>query len=184
MTQRAERQRGIDAAAGQHDMGAGIAGRGDRDGAEIGVDAGDLLRQRHAAEQFADPGLAQMRRIGRKIVAAHDRDLQIHALLAHVLPTVAREGIRPWMPTRFGCRWRVGVTSVITDRAAGAGALTDGAFCMLLLPSHPYARSRHTRPTLCVVRSAGCGQFLSALSARRTPAAPPARRRGYSGGPD
>jgi glycosyltransferase 2 family protein len=59
----------------------------------------------------------------------------IYALLAQVLPSVVGEGIRVWMLTRFGCGWRVGLTSVVIDRAVGVAVLVAFAFIILLLPS-------------------------------------------------
>jgi uncharacterized membrane protein YbhN (UPF0104 family) len=59
----------------------------------------------------------------------------IYALFAQVLPSGVGEGIRAWMLTRFGCGWRVGLTSVVIDRAVGVAVLVAFAFVILLLPS-------------------------------------------------
>ena len=59
----------------------------------------------------------------------------IYALFAQVLPSVVGEGIRVWMLTRYGCGWRVGLTSVVIDRAVGVAVLVAFAFVILLLPS-------------------------------------------------
>jgi uncharacterized membrane protein YbhN (UPF0104 family) len=56
-------------------------------------------------------------------------------LFAQVLPSVAGEGIRAWMLTRFGYTWRAGLTSVTIDRGTGVFALCAFAFVILLLPS-------------------------------------------------
>ena len=59
----------------------------------------------------------------------------IYALFAQLVPSVVGEGIRAWMLTRFGCGWRVGLTSVVIDRAVGVAVLVAFAFIILLLPS-------------------------------------------------
>lgn len=59
----------------------------------------------------------------------------IYALFAQVVPSVVGEGIRAWMLTRFGCDWRVGLTSVVVDRGVGVAVLVAFAFVILLLPS-------------------------------------------------
>jgi glycosyltransferase 2 family protein len=75
------------------------------------------------------PNAAQLTYLATSAVTA------IYAVLAQVLPSVVGEGIRAWMLTRFGCGWRVGLTSVMIDRAVGVGVLIAFAFVILLLPS-------------------------------------------------
>ena len=59
----------------------------------------------------------------------------IYWLFAQVLPSVAGEGIRAWMLTRFGYTWRTGLTSVTIDRGTGIFTLCAFAFLILALPS-------------------------------------------------
>ena len=78
----------------------------------------------------------------------------IYALFAQVLPSVVGEGIRVWMLTRFGCGWRVGLTSVTIDRAVGVAVLVAFAFVILLLPSALTALSGYRDLTLVVFGAA------------------------------
>ena len=43
----------------------------------------------------------------------------IYSLLAQVLPAVVGEAVRAWMLTRYGCAWRISLTSVIIDSRGG-----------------------------------------------------------------
>ena len=59
----------------------------------------------------------------------------MYAFFAQVVPSVVGEGVRAWMLTRFGCDWRVGLTSVMVDRGVGVAVLVAFGFVILLLPS-------------------------------------------------
>ena len=76
-----ERHRGIDAAAGEHDIGAGVERGGDREGAEIGVDAHQLRRKGRARLHFPDVERAQFLLAFQQIVALDRADLQRDACL-------------------------------------------------------------------------------------------------------
>jgi len=78
----------------------------------------------------------------------------IYALFAQVLPSIVGEGIRVWMLTRFGCGWRVALTSVTIDRAVGLAVLVAFAFVILLLPSALTALSGYRDVTLIVFGAA------------------------------
>ncbi len=57
------------------------------------------------------------------------------AFFAQIVPGVVGEGIRIWMLTRFGYRWRDGLTSVLIDRGTGVGVLIVFTLIILLMPS-------------------------------------------------
>ena len=59
----------------------------------------------------------------------------IGSFFSQVLPSIAGEGIRSWLLARLGCGWRVGITSVLIDRAIGVGLLFVLTVAILLLPS-------------------------------------------------
>ena len=79
MDQRAQRHGRIDAAAGDHHVGALGQRPRDREAAEIGVHAGDALGQLGAGVHLADVGLAQLLDARLQVVAQHQRDLERHA---------------------------------------------------------------------------------------------------------
>jgi hypothetical protein len=59
----------------------------------------------------------------------------IGVFFTQVLPSVAGEGMRTWLLVKHGCDWRNAITSVVMDRAVGAGLMIALAFVILLLPS-------------------------------------------------
>ena len=94
--QRPERQRGVDAAAGDHDVGAGGQRRGDRLGAEIGVDARAAFGGIGAPLNISvTPRRAQLLGAGEQIVAFDDGDLERDAgLRAARLRSARAAGVR------------------------------------------------------------------------------------------
>ena len=92
----------------------------------------------------------------------------IYWLFAQVLPSVAGEGIRAWMLTRFGYTWRAGLTSVTTfDRGAGVFALCAFAFVILLLPSGLTALASYRAVVVFIFGVAVAGGALALLLAPR-----------------
>ena len=88
--QRRERDSGIDAAAREHDIGAGVERCSDREGAEIGVDAHQLRRKARARLHLPDVERAQFLLAVEEIVAFHGADLQRDArLLADLFERLA-----------------------------------------------------------------------------------------------
>jgi uncharacterized membrane protein YbhN (UPF0104 family) len=59
----------------------------------------------------------------------------IGQFFAQVLPSMAGDGVRAWLLARLGSSWSNAVTSVVIDRAIGAGVLIAMGFAILLLPS-------------------------------------------------
>jgi uncharacterized membrane protein YbhN (UPF0104 family) len=59
----------------------------------------------------------------------------ISNFFSQVLPSIAGEGVRSWLLARLGCGWRIGITSVLIDRAVGVGLLFILTIAILLLPS-------------------------------------------------
>jgi uncharacterized membrane protein YbhN (UPF0104 family) len=59
----------------------------------------------------------------------------ISSFFSQVLPSIAGEGVRSWLLVRLGCSWRLGITSVVIDRAVGVGLLLALTIMILLLPS-------------------------------------------------
>ena len=59
----------------------------------------------------------------------------IGQFFAQVMPSVAGDGVRVWLLARLGSSWTNAVTSVVIDRAIGAGVLIAMGFAILLLPS-------------------------------------------------
>jgi glycosyltransferase 2 family protein len=98
----------------------------------------------------------------------------IYALFAQVLPSVVGEGIRVWMLTRFGCGWRVGLTSVMIDRAVGVAVLVAFAFVILLLPSALTALAGYRDLALIVF---GAALAAGALGLLATPIVAPLLQR-------
>ncbi len=77
--QRPERDGAVHAAARDHDVCARRERRGDREGAEVGVCAHDLLREWCAREHFLGLCGAQRLDLRHEVVAEHGGDLQVHA---------------------------------------------------------------------------------------------------------
>src|SRR5262249_36966323 len=59
----------------------------------------------------------------------------IAAFFSQILPGIAFEGIRSWLLARLGCGWRIGITSVVIDRAIYVCLLVALTLIILLLPS-------------------------------------------------
>jgi glycosyltransferase 2 family protein len=59
----------------------------------------------------------------------------ISSFFSQVLPSIAGEGVRSWLLARLGCGWRIGITSVLIDRAVGVGVLFVLTIFILFLPS-------------------------------------------------
>jgi hypothetical protein len=59
----------------------------------------------------------------------------IGQFFAQVLPSMAGDGVRAWLLARLDSSWSNAVTSVVIDRAIGAGVLIAMGFAILLLPS-------------------------------------------------
>jgi hypothetical protein len=59
----------------------------------------------------------------------------IAAFFSQILPSIAFEGIRSWLLARLGCGWRIGITSVVIDRAIAVCLLFALTLIILLLPS-------------------------------------------------
>lgn len=102
----------------------------------------------------------------------------IYWLFAQVLPSVAGEGIRAWMLTRFGYTWRAGLTSVTIDRGTGVFALCAFAFVILLLPSGLTALASYRDLVVFIFGMAVVGGSLALLLAPRV--VPLLQRRRYS----
>jgi hypothetical protein len=98
----------------------------------------------------------------------------ICALFAQVVPSVVGEGIRAWIITRFGCGWRVGLTSVMIDRAVGVAVLFGFAFVILLLPSALTALAGYQNLVLCAI---GATLVVGVLAVFSTPRLAPLLRR-------
>jgi glycosyltransferase 2 family protein len=98
----------------------------------------------------------------------------IYALFAQVVPSVVGEGIRVWMLTRFGCGWRVGLTSVVIDRAVGLAVLVAFAFIILLSPSALTALAGYRNLALILFGAALAAGVLGLLA---TPVVAPLLRR-------
>ena len=84
MNHRSERQRGIGAAAGDHDIGAGRQRLGERKRAEVRIGAQDALanlRERRARIEIAQLFAASEQLVDTvgEVVAHHHRDLQRRA---------------------------------------------------------------------------------------------------------
>ncbi|MNN01812.1 hypothetical protein D3C81_1144400 [compost metagenome] len=79
--QHAQRDRAVDAAAGNHDLRALVERLADRQCAQVGVGADQLLRKRLPLLQVVDAGLAQLAELRHDVVALHHRDPHRHALL-------------------------------------------------------------------------------------------------------
>ena len=102
----------------------------------------------------------------------------IYWLFAQVLPSVAGEGIRAWMLTRFGYSWRIGLTGVMLDRGTGVFVLCAFAFVILLLPSALTALAGYRVPVVCLFAAALIGGIVALLLATRV--APLLRRWRYT----
>src|SRR6516225_2916154 len=86
------------------------------------------VRWRSILEALAACG-ARMTRVAITAVTA------IAFFFGQLLPGVAGDGLRAWLVVRLGCDWRNALTSVVIDRAVGAGLLVAFGFVVLLLPS-------------------------------------------------
>jgi glycosyltransferase 2 family protein len=104
--------------------------------------------------------------------------IAIYWLFAQVLPTVAGEGIRAWMLTRFGYSWRTGLTGVMLDRGTGVFVLCAFAFVILLLPSALTALAGYRVLVVCLFAAALIGGIVALLLATRV--APLLRRWRYT----
>jgi glycosyltransferase 2 family protein len=89
----------------------------------------------------------------------------IYWLFAQVLPSLAGEGIRAWMLTRFGYSWRAGLTGVAIDRGTGVFALCAFAFVILLLPSGLTALASYRAVVVFIFAVAVAGGGLALLLA-------------------
>ncbi len=88
MHQRAQHQRRIGDAAGQHQVGAGVQRRLDRQGAQVGVHGHGDRRQAGAGVQFL--AVAELVAAAVKVVAFHQGDVHFHAGLGeHLLQRLA-----------------------------------------------------------------------------------------------
>ena len=117
------------------------------------------------------------RRAGLTFAAANALTA-IYWLLAQVLPSVAGEGMRVWMLTRFGYTWRTGLTSVMIDRGAGVLTLCAFAFVILLMPSALTALGGYRAFVTFLFGSASIGGSLLLLIVPRLASA--LQRRRYS----
>ena len=102
----------------------------------------------------------------------------IYALFAQVLPSLAGEGIRAWLLTRFGYGWRTTLTSVTIDRGVGVAVLFAFSFVILMLPSALTALSGYRNDVILMFGGALIVGVLSLLSTPRI--APLLRRWRYS----
>lgn len=106
-------------------------------------------------------------RPARLTLAAVNALTAIYWLFAQVLPSVAGEGIRVWMLTRFGYSWRTGLTGVILDRGAGVFILCAFAFVILQLPSALTALAGYRLLVVCLFAAALIGVVVALLIAPR-----------------
>src|SRR5437660_5323428 len=74
----------------------------------------------------------------------------VGVFFAHVLPSVAGEGVRGWLLVRLGSDWRNAVTSAVIDRGVGVGLVIALGFVILLLPSGLTALGKYRDVVLVV----------------------------------